>query len=154
MKNNEKDILNDFAIKIVERNLSVAAIFFLESTKYISFIGSQFLVFLGPISTMFVNDKKYYQFINLIEKKENIEYLINQIDQTVEFRYGFHNSIVSPCLKFKNFKHGLTMDFLPKRPSPLAPRGGLRSKAPAPTTSTAGIAKNLKPIILSVVIKY
>ena len=80
MKNNEKDILNDFAIKIVERNLSVVAIFFLESTKYISFIGSQFLVFLGPISTMFVNDKKYYQFINIIEKKENIEYLINQIE--------------------------------------------------------------------------
>ena len=80
MKNNEKDILNDFAIKIVERNLSVVAIFFLESTKYVSFIGGQFLVFLGPISTMFVNDKKYYQFINLIEKKENIEYLINQIE--------------------------------------------------------------------------
>ena len=80
MKNNEKDILNDFAIKIVERNLSVVAIFFLESTKYVSFIGSQFLVFLGPISTKFVNDKKYYQFINLIEKKENIEYLINQIE--------------------------------------------------------------------------
>ena len=80
MKNNEKDILNDFAIKIVERNLSVVAIFFLESTKYVSFIGSQFLVFLGPISTMFVNDKKYYQFIDLIEKKENIEYLINQIE--------------------------------------------------------------------------
>ena len=80
MKNNEKDILNDFAIKIVERNLSVVAIFFLESTKYVSFIGSQFLVFLGPISTMFVNDEKYYQFINLIEKKENIEYLINQIE--------------------------------------------------------------------------
>ena len=29
---------------------------------------------------MFVNDKKYYQFIDLIEKKENIEYLINQIE--------------------------------------------------------------------------
>ena len=29
MKNNEKDILKDFAIKITERNLSVAAIFFL-----------------------------------------------------------------------------------------------------------------------------
>ena len=80
MKNNEKDILKDFAIKITERNLSVAAIFFFESTKYVSFIGSQFLVFLGPMSTMFINDKKYYEFINIIEKKENIEYLINQIE--------------------------------------------------------------------------
>ena len=80
MKKTEKDILNNFANKIVDRNLSVAAIFFLESTKYVSFVGSQFLVFLGPISTMFINDKKYYQFINLIEKKENIEYLIIQIE--------------------------------------------------------------------------
>ena len=31
MKNNEKDILNDFAIKIVERILSVVAIFFLDA---------------------------------------------------------------------------------------------------------------------------
>ena len=75
-----KNILSKFAHRIVNKGMTVPALFFLESTKYVSFIGSQFLVFLGPISTMFVNDKKYYQFINLIEKKENIEYLINQIE--------------------------------------------------------------------------
>ena len=80
MKTKEKHILDSFAKKIVDRNLSVAAIFFLESTKYVSFIGSQFLVFLGPLSTMFINDKSYYHFIDIIEKKENIEYLINQIE--------------------------------------------------------------------------
>ena len=79
MDNSDK-IIKKTAEEIVNKGMSVPAIFFLESTKYISFIGSQFLVFLGPISTMFVNDKKYYQFINLIEKKENIEYLINQIE--------------------------------------------------------------------------
>ena len=76
----EKDILNMYANKIVQKNLAVVAIFFLESTKYISFIGGQMLIFLGPITTLFINDKQYYDFIGIIEKKENIEYLINQIE--------------------------------------------------------------------------
>ena len=80
MNNKEKDILNMYADKIVHKNLAVPAIFFLESTKYISFIGGQFLVFLGPITTLFINDKQYYDFVKIIEKKENIEYLINQIE--------------------------------------------------------------------------
>ena len=33
---NKKDILNKFAKEIVDRGVSVPAIFFLESTKYIS----------------------------------------------------------------------------------------------------------------------
>ena len=45
MRNKEKLLLNDFAIKIVEKKMSVPAIFFLESTKYLSFIGSQILIF-------------------------------------------------------------------------------------------------------------
>ena len=58
----EKDILNMYANKIVHKNLAVVAIFFLESTKYISFIGGQMLIFLGPITTLFINDKQYYDF--------------------------------------------------------------------------------------------
>ena len=78
---NDKSIINEFAKKISDRGLSVPAIFLLESTKYISFIAGQTLIFLGPILTFFVNDKKYYQFIELIEKKENIEFLIVQIEK-------------------------------------------------------------------------
>ena len=78
----DKSIISKFAKKIVDRGLSVPAIFLLESTKYISFIAGQILIFLGPILTFFVNDKKYYQFIKLIEKKENVEFLIVQIEKT------------------------------------------------------------------------
>ena len=81
MKNKEKDILNNFANTIVDRNLVVPAIFFLESTKYISFIGSQFLVFLGPIATCFINNKKYYNFTEILEKKSNIDFLLNEIER-------------------------------------------------------------------------
>ena len=54
--NNPNKIIQSLAKEIVNRKMSVPAIFFLESTKYVSFIGSQFLVFLGPVATCFVKD--------------------------------------------------------------------------------------------------
>ena len=80
MENEEKELIKNYAKKIAEKNLSVAAIFFLESTKYISFVGGQALIFLGPLFTVFINEKKYYKFIELLEKKENIEFLICEIE--------------------------------------------------------------------------
>tara|TARA_Y100001970_G_scaffold215834_1_gene264188 strand:- start:365 stop:631 length:267 start_codon:yes stop_codon:yes gene_type:complete len=80
MKNKDKSTLNEFAQKIVDRKASVLAIFLLESTKYISFIAGQTLIFFGPILTMFVNDKKYYNFVNLLENKDNVEFLISKIE--------------------------------------------------------------------------
>ena len=80
MENDEKNTLIEFAEKIVNKKASVLAIFLLESTKYISFIAGQTLIFLGPILTLFVNDKKYYDFINLLDKRENVEFLISKIE--------------------------------------------------------------------------
>ena len=80
MENTEKDTLTRFAEKIVNKKASVLAIFLLESTKYISFIAGQALIFFGPILTLLVNDKKYYNFIDLLEKRENVEFLISKIE--------------------------------------------------------------------------
>ncbi len=77
----DQNIISTFAKEIVERGMSVPAIFFLESTKYISFIGSQFLVFLGPLATCFVNNKKYYNLAELLEDRTNIEFLICEIER-------------------------------------------------------------------------
>ena len=78
---NDQKIISNLAKEIVDRGMSVPAIFFLESTKYISFIGSQFLVFLGPIATCFINNKKYYNFTEILEKKSNIDFLLNEIER-------------------------------------------------------------------------
>ena len=75
-------IINNLASEIVNRGLSVPAIFFLESTKYITFIGSQFLVFLGPIATCFINNNKYYNIAEILEDRNNIELLILEIENT------------------------------------------------------------------------
>ena len=79
--NDAQKIMSNLANDIVQRGLSVPAVFFLESTKYVSFIGSQFLVFLGPIATCFVNNQKYYDFTTLLEKKSNVDFLINEIER-------------------------------------------------------------------------
>ena len=76
-----KKIISDLAKDIVQRGLSVPAIFFLESSKYVSFIASQFLVFLGPIATCFINNKKFYNLTSILEKKSNIEFLISEIER-------------------------------------------------------------------------
>ena len=78
---NDQKIISNLAQEIVNRGMSVPAIFFLESTKYISFIGSQFLVFLGPIATCFINNQKYYHFTKILEKKSNIELLLSEIER-------------------------------------------------------------------------
>ena len=80
MENDEKNTLIELAKKIVNKKVTVLAIFLLESMKYISFIAGQTLIFFGPVLTMFVNDKKYYDFISLLEKRENVEFLISKIE--------------------------------------------------------------------------
>jgi len=79
--NDAQKIISNLANDIVQRGLSVPAVFFLESTKYVSFIGSQFLVFLGPIATCFINNQKYYDFSTLLENRSNIDFLINEIER-------------------------------------------------------------------------
>ena len=78
---NEQDILSKFASKIVDKGMTVPALFFLESTKYVSFIGSQIMVFFGPVMTSFINSEKYYNFSELLEDRNNIEYLLNEIER-------------------------------------------------------------------------
>ena len=79
--NDAQKIISDLANDIVQRGLSVPAVFFLESTKYVSFIGGQFLVFLGPIATCFINNQKYYDFTKILEKKSNVEFLLTEIER-------------------------------------------------------------------------
>tara|TARA_B100000401_G_scaffold50279_1_gene29408 strand:- start:1520 stop:1789 length:270 start_codon:yes stop_codon:yes gene_type:complete len=78
---NEQNILSKFASKIVDKGMTVPALFFLESTKYVSFIGSQMMVFFGPVMTSFINSEKYYNFSELLEDRDNIEYLLNEIER-------------------------------------------------------------------------
>ncbi len=69
------------AVKIVERDLTVPAIMFLESIKPVSFLGSQMLVFANPVVSLIVQTGDYYRFVRMIEDRENIEKLTVAIEE-------------------------------------------------------------------------
>tara|TARA_B100000029_G_scaffold477716_1_gene523057 strand:- start:91 stop:360 length:270 start_codon:yes stop_codon:yes gene_type:complete len=81
MENDVKLELEKIANYIYSKGISIPLILFLESTKYIAFIGSQFLYACGPVVTAFLNEAKYYKFTKLLEDRKNIDYLLSRIEQ-------------------------------------------------------------------------
>jgi len=75
------DLARRIACKIVERDLTVPAVIFLESIKPVSFLGSQMLVFANPIISLLVQSGDYYRFVRMIEDRENVEKLTVAIEE-------------------------------------------------------------------------
>ena len=76
-----KELISNLAKKIVRHGLAVPAIFFLEMVKYLSFFGSQLMVFFGPIITVFITSSLYYKYAELLEDRNNIEFLLLEIER-------------------------------------------------------------------------
>jgi len=76
-----REIMDRFASKIVEWRMTAPAILFLESAKPLSFLGNQALVFFQPIVQTIFNFKTYDEFIEVLEDRENLEYLLLKIEE-------------------------------------------------------------------------
>jgi hypothetical protein len=81
MTSEDKKFLGKLAKKIVDYQMVTPTIFFLEITKPLSFIGSQAMVFFGPIINAFVNSDGYYRAAEIFEHPANIEFLIQEIER-------------------------------------------------------------------------
>jgi len=77
----DKELISNLAKKIVRHGLAVPAIFFLEMVKYLSFFGSQLMVFFGPIITVFITSSLYYKYVELLEDRNNIEFLLLELER-------------------------------------------------------------------------
>ena len=78
-------LLASIAGRAVRMGLAVPAVFFLESVKPLSFIGSQALVFFEPFVKAFLDLKSYDRFAELLEDRSTVERLITMIeDQEAE----------------------------------------------------------------------
>jgi len=77
----DKQLISNLAGKIVRHGMAVPAIFFLEMVKYMSFIGSQLMVFFGPVITVFVQSESYYKITHLLEERQNVEFLMLEIER-------------------------------------------------------------------------
>lgn len=76
----EIELIEKIADAVVVRRMSVPAILFLETSRPLSFIGSQFLYFFEPIVRAFVKGDQYNRLASLMEDRANVERLLRAIE--------------------------------------------------------------------------
>ncbi|MDI6840380.1 MAG: hypothetical protein QMD71_06000 [bacterium] len=81
LTSDESELLKKIAKGIVDKRLTVPAITFLESVKYLNFIGSQVLLFFEPIVQSILPTQVYGRIQKVLEKRESVEYLIQAIEK-------------------------------------------------------------------------
>jgi hypothetical protein len=77
-------LIEAVALRVVRMGMAAPAVFFLESTKPLSYVGSQALVFLEPFVKSVLNLASYDRFTALVEDRKNIEKLILRIEDLDE----------------------------------------------------------------------
>jgi hypothetical protein len=79
-KDEDEELIRKVADKIVRMRMTVPAIFFLESSKPLAFLGSQLLIFFEPFIQTLFNIRQYQRFALLMEHHENWERLIRKME--------------------------------------------------------------------------
>lgn len=79
-------LFTKLAQRIVDLRIAPLAIVMLESSKPVSFVGSQLMVFLGPIVTAVFPFQSYDEIAALMEERENVELFIRRIEQLEDDR--------------------------------------------------------------------
>ena len=81
LKLEEKAFLTKLAEEVKARRMTTPAIFFLEMMRPLNFVGSQAMIFFGPIISAFVKTDGYYKAATLMEKKGSLTILLDEIEQ-------------------------------------------------------------------------
>lgn len=82
LSKDEQEILFKLADFIVKKGMTVPAILTLETVKPLNYIGSQTMVFLEPfVQAVFKDISKYNTFRRMMEKRENVERLLQKIEE-------------------------------------------------------------------------
>lgn len=82
----KKFLLSKIAQKVVDYRLAPVAIIFLESSKPLSFLGNQFLIFMQPFYRALFSFREYEEIAAMLEDRSNIEALICEIERLEEER--------------------------------------------------------------------
>jgi hypothetical protein len=82
----KKVLINKIAQKVIDYRLSPVAIIFLESSKPLSFLGNQFMIFMQPFYRALFSFREYEEIAAMLEERENIEALICEIERLEEAR--------------------------------------------------------------------
>jgi hypothetical protein len=77
----DEALIEKVALRVVGMRMTVPAIFFLESSKPLAFLGSQLLIFLEPFIQTLFNFRQYQRFAFLMEDRANWERLIRRVEE-------------------------------------------------------------------------
>lgn len=75
------ELIGKVAEKIVRYGMGVPAIFFLEMHKPLNFLASQSMVVLEPFVRLIFDTADYMRFALIMERRENVERLIQEIER-------------------------------------------------------------------------
>lgn len=74
------EIINFMAEKITKYGMTTPAIFFFETTRPLSFIGSQMTWAASPVLGIFINERNVEEIALLLEDRTNVERLLQRLE--------------------------------------------------------------------------
>ncbi len=80
-------LMKKIAQKIVDLRMTPVAVVMLESSKPLSFLANQFMVFMQPFYRAFFTFREYEEFAAMLEDRNNIEVLIRVIERLEEEKH-------------------------------------------------------------------
>jgi len=80
----DHELLQRLATRVVELHLEVPAILALETGRPLSLVAGQTMLFFEPLVQSLFNFSDYRRYAALIERRENLEELIRQIESRAE----------------------------------------------------------------------
>ncbi len=77
----DREMLDELADAIVRRHLATPALFFLESMRPLSFVGSQMMVFFRPlVALVWTNPQRWDQLQRVLEDRGGVEELARRLE--------------------------------------------------------------------------
>lgn len=80
------EIIERIVKRILQLRMEIPAILLLETMKPLSFVASQFFVFLEPFVQSIFSFKNYEKFYRMLENRENIEKIIEELEKEMTKR--------------------------------------------------------------------
>ena len=84
----ERALMERLARLVVRRRMTAPALMALESTRPLSFIGSQVLAFAGPMLKLAFSPAEYDRLQGLLERRRSIDWIIEAIAEREDRRRG------------------------------------------------------------------
>ncbi|HCL29273.1 MAG TPA: hypothetical protein DIC52_12655 [Candidatus Latescibacteria bacterium] len=82
----ERALVDRLARLVVQRRLTAPAVMALESARPLSFIGSQILVFFGPLLNVAFSKSDTDRLVHLLERRHSLDLVIDTIHRQEEER--------------------------------------------------------------------